>query len=93
VPIFAAASWLLLWAYYHAIARYEETVLRGSFPEEFEAYRRAVPLWIPRPPRDPPPEDPADLYPVGKVLRKERAALMNVGAMLALAAAKWIWLR
>ena len=92
-PLFALGSWLLLWAYYHAIARYEETVLRGLFGPEFEDYRREVPLWIPRPPRNPAPEDPRDLYPTGKLLRRERAALMNVGAMIALAAAKHFLLR
>ena len=91
-PWLALAAWLLLWAYYHAIARYEETVLAESFGEEFAAYRASTPLWIPRPPRNPPPEDPADFYPVGKLLKRERGALLNVLAMVALAAARqWWW--
>jgi protein-S-isoprenylcysteine O-methyltransferase Ste14 len=88
LPWFALASWLLLWAYYHAIARYEETVLAETFGEEFQEYRRRTPLWIPRPPKDPPAEDPAEFYPLGKILRRERGALLNVGVMIALAAAK-----
>jgi protein-S-isoprenylcysteine O-methyltransferase Ste14 len=92
LPWLALAAWLLLWAYYHAIARYEETVLAGLFGPEFDEYRRRVPLWIPRPPQDPPPEDPADFYPFGKLLRRERGALMNVAGMIALAAAKQWWL-
>jgi protein-S-isoprenylcysteine O-methyltransferase Ste14 len=91
-PWLALATWLLLWAYYHAIARYEETVLAEQFPGDFESYRARVPLWIPRPPRSPAPEDPADLYPVGKLLKRERGALLNVAAMVALAAVRqWWW--
>jgi protein-S-isoprenylcysteine O-methyltransferase Ste14 len=91
LPLFTLGSWLLLWAYYHAIARYEETVLKELFGEEFEAYRRKVPLWIPRPPKDPPVEDPADFYPFAKILQRERGALLNVAAMIGLAAAKrWL---
>ena len=88
LPWFALGAWLFLWAYYHAIARYEETVLAELFGEEFRAYRDRVPLWIPRPPRDPPAEDPADFYPVGKLLKRERGALLNVAAMVGLAALK-----
>ena len=92
LPWFALASWFFLWGYYHAIARYEETVVAGAFGAEFEAYRARTPLWIPRPPRSPPAEDPADLYPVGKLLKRERGALLNVGVMVALAACKqWWW--
>lgn len=88
IPLFTVGAWLFLWAYYHAIARYEETVLMEFFGPEFEIYRKKVPLWIPMPPKDPPVEDPADFYPFGKILVKERAALLNVLAMLGLAAAK-----
>jgi protein-S-isoprenylcysteine O-methyltransferase Ste14 len=88
-PWLALGTWLLLWLYYHAIARYEEGVLAESFGPEFVAYAAEVPLWIPRPPRTPPPpEDPADLYPWGKLLTRERGFLLNVAAMVALAAVK-----
>jgi protein-S-isoprenylcysteine O-methyltransferase Ste14 len=92
-PWLAAGTAAFLWAYYHAIARYEETVLREAFGEEFEEYRRRVPLWIPRRPAAPPAEDPADFYPFGKLLRRERAALLNVLAMVGLAAARQWWWR
>jgi protein-S-isoprenylcysteine O-methyltransferase Ste14 len=92
LPWLALASWVLLWAFYHAIARYEETVLAEGFGADFQEYRRKVPLWIPRPPRDPPPEDPADFYPFAKILKRERGALLNVAGMIGLAAAKRIWL-
>ena len=92
LPWFAGATALFLWGWYHVIARYEETVLEQLFGPEFAVYRKAVPLWLPRPPRNPPPEVPSDLYPVGKLLRRERGALMNVGVMVALAAGKqWLW--
>ena len=91
VPLFALGAWILLWAYYHAIARYEETVLMELFGADFEEYRRRVPLWIPLPPKSPPAEDPADFYPLGAILQRERGALLNVAAMLGLAAAKrWL---
>ena len=92
-PWLALGAWLFLWAYYHAIARYEETVLAQAFGAEFDAYRAATPLWIPRPPRNPPPEDPADFYPVGKLLKRERGALLNVLVMTAAAAARQWWWR
>ena len=91
LPWFAGVTWILLWAYYHAIARYEETVLAELFGPEFDAYRARTPLWIPRPPKDPPVEDPADFYPFGKIVKRERGALLNTAAMIGLAAAKpWI---
>ncbi len=93
LPWLAAASWVLLWAYYHAIARYEETVLSETFGGDFDAYRARTPLWIPRPSKDPPPEDPADFYPVMKILKRERGALLNVAAMVALAACRQWWWR
>jgi protein-S-isoprenylcysteine O-methyltransferase Ste14 len=93
LPWFALASWVLLWCWYHAIARYEETVLAGLFGPEFDDYRRRVPLWIPRPPKSPPAEDPEDLYPWGKLLRRERGALLNVMGMIGLAAVKQWWWR
>ncbi len=92
LPWFAGATALFLFGWYHVIARYEETVLEQLFGAEFAEYRKRVPLWVPLPPRNPPAEDPADLYPVGKLLRRERGALMNVAVMVALAAGKqWIW--
>jgi protein-S-isoprenylcysteine O-methyltransferase Ste14 len=33
------------------VVAYEEPRLRARFGEQYEAYRRAVPRWIPRPPR------------------------------------------
>ena len=92
LPGFALGAWLFLWGWYHAIARYEETVLAEQHPAEFVGYRARVPLWIPRPPKDPEPEDPADFYPVPKLLKRERGALLNVAVMVALAAGKqWWW--
>jgi len=93
LPWLALASAIFLGAWYHAIARYEETVVAGAFGAEFEAYRARTPLWIPRPPRSTPVEDPEDLYPMGKLLKRERGALLNVAFMVALAACKQWWWR
>ena len=79
LPWFTLGAWLFLWAYYHAIARYEETVLEEFFGPEFAVYRKKVPLWIPaaqtRPSRTRPTSTPGDP-------REGAAALLNVAAML-----------
>ena len=88
LPWFAAISVLLLGAAYHRIAMYEESVLARQFGRDFEEYRARVPMWIPRPPRAAASEDPAGFYPLGKLLRRERGALLNVGCLVALALLK-----
>lgn len=88
LPWFAVVSVLLLGAAFHAVARYEETILRAGFGEAFDDYRARVPMWIPRPPREAPVEDPSTFYPVEKILRRERGALANIALFLCLAVAK-----
>jgi len=89
LPWFAAISVVTLGAAYHAIARYEESVLAGTFGAGFDAYRARVPMWIPRRPAGAPPaEDPSTLYPVAKLVRRERGAILNLATLVALAALK-----
>lgn len=49
----AVLAWAgVLWAGFHAfVVGYEEPTLRRTFGAEYEAYCRAVPRWLPRPPR------------------------------------------
>ena len=37
----------LLWLFFHVVA-YEEPTLEQTFGKEYEAFRAAVPRWIPR---------------------------------------------
>ena len=40
----------LVWLVFHLfIILYEEPALRRQFPQDYQAYRRAVPRWVPRP--------------------------------------------
>lgn len=39
---------LLLFLEYHAIVQWEEELLESRYPAEFDAYRAAVPRWLPR---------------------------------------------
>lgn len=43
--VYAAAMWLIFIAFVHW---YEEPTLHRQFGDEYDAYRRAVPAWIPR---------------------------------------------
>ena len=85
LPWFAAGSLLVLGAAFHAIARYEEGILASSFGAEFDDYRARVPMWFPRRPRSFEAEDPSTFYPIGKIARRERGALLNLGVLVALA--------
>ena len=45
LAIYAVVAWL---AFHLFVVLYEEPHLRDTFPEDYEAYRAAVPRWIPR---------------------------------------------
>jgi protein-S-isoprenylcysteine O-methyltransferase Ste14 len=45
----AAAFWAMTAAFVHG---YEQPTLARRYGEDYERYRRAVPAWLPRPPRD-----------------------------------------
>jgi protein-S-isoprenylcysteine O-methyltransferase Ste14 len=44
----AGGVWLVAIGFLHAISRYEEELLLARFGEEYERYKRDVPMWIPR---------------------------------------------
>ena len=46
--VYAAVMWLVVHAF---VVLYEEPDLRQRFGESYESYLRAVPRWVPRPPR------------------------------------------
>jgi protein-S-isoprenylcysteine O-methyltransferase Ste14 len=47
---------LVLWGFFHMFVVFvEEPLLRSQFGASYETYFRAVPRWLPRPPRPPHP--------------------------------------
>jgi len=48
VSIGSLALWIIILAFYHFIARYEEKLLQDSFGEDYLDYMAAVPMWFPR---------------------------------------------
>jgi protein-S-isoprenylcysteine O-methyltransferase Ste14 len=44
----AIIIWLVIIAFYHLIARYEEQLLLKKFDKDYANYMREVPMWIPR---------------------------------------------
>ena len=48
--VYAVVVWLVVHAF---VVLYEEPDLSQRFEDSYEAYRRAVPRWIPRPPKAP----------------------------------------
>ena len=53
VSLAAALVWLIAVGFLHYISLYEEGLLIRLHGEAYEAYRRDVPMWIPRIPRKP----------------------------------------
>ena len=45
----AAAVWLLAIVFLFALCRYEEKLLIERFGDDYRAYMREVPMWLPRP--------------------------------------------
>jgi protein-S-isoprenylcysteine O-methyltransferase Ste14 len=43
--VYAAVFWVVVAAFVHG---YEEPTLASRFGDEYDAYRRAVPAWMPR---------------------------------------------
>ncbi len=48
LSIFAAIVCVVIIAFYHYIARYEEKLLLSKFGTAYEEYMNAVPMWFPR---------------------------------------------
>jgi protein-S-isoprenylcysteine O-methyltransferase Ste14 len=47
LSICAAIIWVAIIIFYHYIAKYEETLLLHKYGQEYEAYMKSVPMWIP----------------------------------------------
>jgi protein-S-isoprenylcysteine O-methyltransferase Ste14 len=84
---FAVPSALCVWWLYDRVAAWEEALLSSLHGPAYEAYRDAVPRWLPRPPRTP-TALAQPLSPWGKVLRRERGTLIIVACALLLALAR-----
>jgi protein-S-isoprenylcysteine O-methyltransferase Ste14 len=48
LSLVAGVVWLVAFGFLHAISRYEERLLLARFGEEYERYKRDVPMWVPR---------------------------------------------
>lgn len=72
---------LLLAAEYHAIVRWEETLLESRLGEAYREYAARVPRWIPRSvPTVPPIQPLPPLRPWSAVLFSERGTLVAMAA-------------
>lgn len=48
VSLISAGVWVFIVCFYNFISKYEENLLVRKFGEEYEEYRKEVPMWIPR---------------------------------------------
>lgn len=48
ISLAATGVWLVIMAFYHFLARYEEQLLLKKFGQDYADYMRDVPMWIPR---------------------------------------------
>ena len=48
ISLAAIGVWVIAIVFLHLISRYEEKLLISRFGEEYEKYKREVPMWIPR---------------------------------------------
>jgi protein-S-isoprenylcysteine O-methyltransferase Ste14 len=44
----AAVIWIIIIAFYHFLAKYEEKLLLEKYGDEYARYMKAVPMWLPR---------------------------------------------
>jgi hypothetical protein len=64
---------------YSFIVRYEEGVLESIFGEEYLAYKRRTPRWLPRPSSSPVPEDG---YHWGEAWRSEISTFLQYAVLM-----------
>ena len=79
LPWLAAPIAMLLALEYHAIVRWEEGLLTGRLGQPYRDYLKAVPRWVPRPPRTanrPPPP----VFSWRETLFSERGTLIAIVA-------------
>jgi protein-S-isoprenylcysteine O-methyltransferase Ste14 len=72
---------------YSLIVRYEEGVLESIFGEEYLAYKRRTPRWIPRPPARDVDHGPEE-YHWGEAWRSETSTFLQYAALIVLFVAK-----
>ena len=72
----------LLW--YRAVIAWEEPVLEGLYGQEYRDYLARVPRLLPRPPSRDGARAKHDLYPLAKVVRRERGAVLTVATLITL---------
>jgi protein-S-isoprenylcysteine O-methyltransferase Ste14 len=48
LSIFSIIVWLVIFVFYHLIARFEEKLLLDRFGAGYQTYMNRVPMWIPR---------------------------------------------
>jgi protein-S-isoprenylcysteine O-methyltransferase Ste14 len=81
-------AWLIFYAQYRAIARWEAAFIRSKYPGTYDDYARSVRAWLPRwPPRSAlAPVTP--LHPWRDVFFSERSTLLAAALMAVLLIAK-----
>ena len=85
---FLPVAILLFAIEYSLIVAYEEGVLESIFGDEYLAYKRTTPRWIPRPPRGPRETGPHDW---GEAWRSEISTFLQYIALAAVFVAKgWL---
>ncbi|HZL99783.1 MAG TPA: isoprenylcysteine carboxylmethyltransferase family protein [Planctomycetota bacterium] len=83
-PWFAALALVASLLWYRAIIGWEEQVLEGLYGQEYRDYLARVPRLLPRPPARVGAAPGLELYSWGKVIRRERGAVISVAVLLAL---------
>ncbi|HDL03490.1 MAG TPA: isoprenylcysteine carboxylmethyltransferase family protein [candidate division Zixibacteria bacterium] len=47
ISLVSVGVWIIIIGFYHFIARYEERLLLAKFGDEYDAYIKEVPMWLP----------------------------------------------
>ena len=71
---------LLFAVEYELIVRYEEGVLESIFGRDYLEYKNCTPRWIPRPPKNPPPDGE---YHWGEAFRSEISTFLQYAVLIA----------
>ena len=94
MPWYAAVLVPCIFVHYHLIVLFEEHRLAELFGDEFRAYARDVPRWLPRPTRRgeaPPEPEPVRVFSWEEVLRREAPFLFGLASAVGAAVFKdWL---
>jgi protein-S-isoprenylcysteine O-methyltransferase Ste14 len=74
-------AWVVFFAQYRAIARWEAEFIRSKYPGTYDEYARHVRPWMPRWPPRAALQPVTPLHPWSEVFFSERGTLLAVGAM------------